>query len=312
MTTPHEPGPRIPGFGPAAGYGAEPTQPLPPQTVPTQPLPAQPQSQQGLLTRTQPTQPYGGEPYAGQSYGNHSYQTAQGEPDWAAMADHYDAQAKRKRVLAIAGGMLAIGLVGGVTAFAWNSAKPTGSPTASPAPTGSVAASPSASAAPSASASPQVSEPPPLHPDQLFAASLKIAGKPYNRVATDVQTICSKAVGGGLAGVLTENHCRQVLRATYSSGKVSVTVGVAALPDVNTAMTTATAFRGKVDPLWHKGDGAFCKKSACAQSHAVEGRFLYLTVAGPNSGAAGVKDRTSIAAGRAAASAVLARLVTVQ
>ncbi|RAG86912.1 hypothetical protein DN069_04050 [Streptacidiphilus pinicola] len=288
MTTPQQPGPHIPGFGPAAGYGAEPTQPLP-----TQPLPAQPY----------------GEPYTAQPYGEPAYQAAAGEPDWSVMADHYDAQAKRKRILAVAGGVLAVGLVGGVTAFAWNSAKSTG-PTAGAAPTASVPASPSASAAPSVSPSPQVSTPPALHPDQLFAASLKIGGKPFSRVATDVQTVCSKAVGGGLAGLLTGQHCEQVLRATYSSGKVSVTVGVAALPDVSEAMATATQFRGKINPLWHKGDVAFCKKVACAQSHAVEGRFLYLTMSGPNSGAVGVKDAAAIAAGHAAASSVLARLMT--
>ncbi|WP_042365510.1 hypothetical protein [Streptacidiphilus neutrinimicus] len=98
--------------------------------------------------------------------------------------------------------------------------------------------------------------------------------------------------------------------ATGPGGPDWSAIGVAALTDVSSAMETVTRFWGKADPVWHKSDDAFCKKASCAQTHAVEGRFLYLTVAGPNSGAADVKDRTSIAAGHAAASAVLPRLVT--
>jgi hypothetical protein len=261
-----------------------------------------------------PSQPYGAKPYPAQPYAGQSYPPAAGEPDWSAMADHYEAQGKRKRVLAIAGGALAVCLVGGVTALAWSNTRSGGSANAGAAPSTSTSASPSpsVSTSPTISASPSPSAPPAPQPDQLFAASLKIGGKSYTRVATDAKTVCWKATWGGLGNVLAANSCKQVLRATYTSGKVSVTVGVAALLDVKAAMKTAAEFHGSVAPLWHKGDASFCKKADCAITHAVEGRFLYLTIAGPNSGAAGGKDSTSIAAGRAAESAVLARLVTLR
>jgi hypothetical protein len=263
-----------------------------------------------------PAQPYyGAEQYPTQSYGGQSYPAAAGEPDWTAMADHYEAQGKRKRVLAIAGGALAVCLVGGVTAYAWSTAKAGGasanagaatSASASASPSGSVSASPTVSA----SASPHPKSAPALRLDQVFASSLKVGGKSFNRVAIDSKSICWKSTVGGLGNVLAANDCKQVLRATYTSGKVSVTVGVAALVDVGGAMKTAAQFHGGIAPLWHSGDTNFCRKSACAVTHAVEDRFLYLTVAGPNSGAAGSKDSTSISVGHAAAAAVLARLVT--
>ncbi|WP_042383352.1 hypothetical protein [Streptacidiphilus melanogenes] len=271
MTVPPQPGPHIPGFGPPSDYGSAPTEPLPVQPFP---------------------------PYA----------TAPDEPDWSSMADEHEARNKRKQILAVAVGVLAVCLVGGA-ALAWNLSGSGGSATVGAAPTGSPSASASAPDSPSASASPSPSAPPALRLDQVFASSLKVGDRAYTRVATDVQRTCHKAVSSGLAHILAADHCTQVLRATYSSGKVSVTVGVAALADVSSAMGTVTHFRGKIEPLWHKGDVAFCKKVTCAQTHAVEGRFLYLTVAGPNSGAAGAKDRTAIAAGHAAAASVLSRLV---
>jgi hypothetical protein len=276
-------------------------------------MPSQPYGTDGYPTRPYAGHAYTGQPYTAQAHPGQSYQAAPGEPDWSAMADHYDAQGRRKRVLAIAGGVLCVCLVGGATAYAWSMTKSGGSATAAAAPTGSVSASPpaSVSASPTVSAAPpSPSAPPALRPDELFAGSLKIGGKPYNRVTADVKSVCWKATWGGLGNVLAADGCRQVLRATYTSGKVSVTVGVAALFDVNGAMQTAAHFHGGIAPLWNKGDANFCRKSACAVTHAVEGRFLFLTVAGPNSGAAGAKDGASIAAGRAAEAAVLARLVT--
>jgi hypothetical protein len=80
-------------------------------------------------------------------------------------------------------------------------------------------------------------------------------------------------------------------------------------PTPEDAAAANTAFTGQIAALGGAGIPAFCHGKPCAVTHAVQGRFLYTTLAGPNSGAPGVKDPESIAASHSVAAYVLSRLL---
>jgi hypothetical protein len=83
-----------------------------------------------------------------------------------------------------------------------------------------------------------------------------------------------------------------------------------AFPSAADAKAAAAAFTGRLRPLTGKsGIPDFCGKVSCAVTRAVHGRYLYSTVAGPNSGAAGDKNSDAVAAGQGLAAYTLSRLI---
>ncbi|MBB6169952.1 hypothetical protein HNR23_000012 [Nocardiopsis mwathae] len=72
-----------------------------------------------------------------------------------------------------------------------------------------------------------------LEPGAIFPDEVEVGGVTFTRVITDdTGEDCATAAHGDYGDVLTENDCRQLIRATYVSkeGDRAVTTGVAALP----------------------------------------------------------------------------------
>jgi hypothetical protein len=127
---------------------------------------------------------------------------------------------------------------------------------------------------------------PALHANAVLnKASLTVDGQTFTRKATETTAPCWKGTAGGLGALLRSSVCDQVLRATYVSGRSAVTVGIAVFHTAAEAKAGNDAFRGTVEPLYGNGISSFCKDPGpCALTHAVHGRFLYLTIAGPATG----------------------------
>lgn len=212
------------------------------------------------------------------------------EPDWEALAEESRARARRKRLLLIAGGVLAVAAIGGAVSAAVVSAN--SRPAASPSAT-AIAPVPSL---PPESAFPSVAAPSPENPltvlssagrdsaplsaGALFPArNLNRAGRTYVRTNLDGPDSCSAAAAGVLAAKLVTNGCRQVFRATYRSGGIAVTVGVAVFgtrAQADNVKDTAQYIR----PLDGGGIADFCHAVACRMSANAVGRYAYFTISG--------------------------------
>jgi hypothetical protein len=238
------------------------------------------------------------------------------EPDWSALADQHVAERKRKRLLIISvsavlvlavAGAAALLLTGGSKKDDTAGKRPTSAPAVAP---------PSASADSSPTGSPSGGGPsgtpsPTMQGKELFAATtLPVDGQTFRRKTTSHEVKCWKATRGGLGPMLGPNKCSQVVLATYTSAKSSVTVGVLVFPSAKEANAVNTGFKGELTPLTGKsGIPHFCAKVACAVTHAVHDRYVYTTIAGPNDGKAGNKDGNSITAGHGIAGYTLSRLL---
>jgi hypothetical protein len=79
-------------------------------------------------------------------------------------------------------------------------------------------------------------DPSPLTLAELFPPQFELDGSSYVRTAADVSKDCTQAVfGANLQAALQAGHCTQVLRASYISGTMMGTVGVANLIGSNAA-----------------------------------------------------------------------------
>jgi hypothetical protein len=321
MSTPQEP--RDPRFPPQSGD--TPPTPPPPQPGYGYPPPQQPQpgygyphGQYGPPAQPGPYEVRPGIPQPPQPYGSQP-----DEPDWAAMADRAEDERKRKKrlvyivvgvvvALVAAGGGTLVALSGGSKDDGKKAASDIRHTTAAP----STSATASGSATPSGSPAPKPTggsgPTPTLQGSDLFAATtLPVNGHSFARKATSHQSPCWKGTQGGLGPLLDRNNCSQIVLATYVSDKNAVTVGVLAFPTAADASAVAAGFKGELTPLVMKKYGIpdFCNKVSCAVTHAVHGRYVYTTIAGPRSGAAGDKDPDSIAAGQGLAGYALSRLL---
>lgn len=294
---------------PYGGYGYPQSQYQPAAQQQPPPQQAQPPLQSGYPYEVRPGLP---EP--------RPYVPSPNEPDWSAMADRQEADRKRKRRLRIVIAsvvVLAVAAAGTVVALTLGGKKSGGDTVAdekthSATPSASASGSTSASPSPSGSATPSGGEATPtLQGSDLFAAtSLPVNGQKFDRKTTSHATPCWKGTQGGLGPALDHNQCSQIVLATYVSGKEAVTVGVLVFPTPAQAAAVNADFKGKLTPLTGKaGIPNFCAKVACAVTHAVHDRYLYTTIAGPNSGAAGDKDADAIAAGQGIAAYALSRLL---
>ncbi|QMU79311.1 hypothetical protein GXW83_29990 [Streptacidiphilus sp. PB12-B1b] len=105
----------------------------------------------------------------------------------------------------------------------------------------------------------------------------------YTRAAT-ADSGCAAAASQALAAVLTRNGCREVLRATYTTGTTAVTVGVAVFDDAAQAAAVRQQAAGNLTSLPGGGVAAFCRGVVCRLSVNAVGRYAYFTVAGYTSG----------------------------
>ncbi|MFE9398138.1 hypothetical protein [Streptomyces flavidovirens] len=227
--------------------------------------------------------------------------TAPDTPDWAALADASAARARRKRWMYIGGGVLATAVVGAIVATAvvttngktGTNGSATGLPTPEVLPTGSAQPGPSfSSQAPPPPPNPRdfissaQKDKLPLSADSLFPGKkLKMGERAYAKGATNRTTSCSAATQGALGSVLASNGCDQVIRATYSTGGVAVTVGVAVFDTAAQAQKAKEQASGGLASLPGAGVPTFCRGgSICRKTANAYGRYAYFTVGGFTSG----------------------------
>ncbi|MGA4953144.1 hypothetical protein ACWCYK_22675 [Streptomyces lydicamycinicus] len=214
-------------------------------------------------------------------------------PDWGALAEESEAQARRKRWMWIGGGVLAaLAVAGIVTAAVMTGGAKGGSPTASP------SASDDAAVPDDQPSFPDVSVPPPpnprdyisdpkkdkapLTPATLFPQKSMVVGEhTYPRTKTAATTDCTAAAQGPLVSSLTHNGCRKLLRATYSKGGVAVTIGIAVFDSPAQATKVMNENKANLMPLPGGGVPAdFCQGTKCRMATNATGRYAYFTIAG--------------------------------
>ncbi|MFC1409072.1 hypothetical protein ACEZCY_11765 [Streptacidiphilus sp. N1-12] len=240
-------------------------------------------------------------------FGGYNPPTVSTEPNWSALAEQHEAQAKRKRRLLIAAGAGALCLVvagGAAFAVSRGGGHPVTQPTGSAAPVAS-SAGPSATGSASASASATAAaggggnKAPLTAGAVLSAKTIKIGGVLYTRKATDSTEHCGQGVDAKLGALLAQHHCSRLLRATYVSSNTAVTVAIAVVTDPQEAQAADNHMTGKPAPLTGTGIPGFCPADVtCALTHADYDRYLYFTLAGPANVARGKADATSVAAGK--------------
>ncbi|MFJ3581608.1 hypothetical protein ACIPPS_05105 [Streptomyces sp. NPDC090127] len=274
----------------------------------------QPYGQPGQQPGGQPAPPPYGQGYGGQGYAGQGQQgqpfgqqpgpfpgaTADGTPDWGALADASAAGRRRKRWIVVGGGALAAVVVGAIVATAV--VKSGGSTTSGK--NGTV--TPTDSAAPSDSPTPgptfsSVAPPPPPNPKDFIAdekkdkaplsaeglfpgKKLTMNGRAYTKGATSSTTNCATVTQGGLGGVLTKNGCDRVIRATYVRDGVVLTVGVAVFPNEAAALKAKNQASGGIAPLAGAGVKEFCRATVCLRRANSIGRYAYFTQAGFTNG----------------------------
>ncbi|MGW1789590.1 hypothetical protein ACWCO0_12255 [Streptomyces tubercidicus] len=213
-------------------------------------------------------------------------------PDWGALAEESEAQARRKRWMWIGGGVLAaLAVAGIVTAAVMTGGSKGGKPTA--APTASEEAVPD-----DKPSFPDVSVPPPpnprdyitdpkkdkapLTPATLFPQKSMVVGEhSYPRTKTATTKDCTAAAQGPLVSSLSHNGCRQLLRATYAKGGVAVTLGIAVFDSPAQAAKVMNENKANLMPL--PGGGVpsdFCQGTKCRMATNATGRYAYFTIAG--------------------------------
>ncbi|MFI2610889.1 hypothetical protein [Kitasatospora sp. NPDC018619] len=224
------------------------------------------------------------------------------EPDWDALADRNEADAKRRRRLKAVGVVAAVAVVGGLVAggvLLFKGKKDDGSPVAAKT-TGPVA-SPSASGTPDDPSKPiweAATDPAPQDAGALFSAlQVTINGATWNRTVVTLDSPCwdGNSTTGGLGKVLGDQGCQQVLRATYVSGESAVTVGVAVFDHRIQAETALKNFAGQLKGAPAAGSPAFCAAAGCTGTHNSLGRYGYFTVEGSAKGG-NAPDATATAA----------------
>jgi len=220
-------------------------------------------------------------------------------PDWNAMADEQQARGTRRRkVMMLTGGIVAIAVVaGGVATAVVMSGKNSDHPIAGPSSSGTGTTSQSLPPAPSFSS---VAPPPPanpldylssaakdkapLTPDTLFPGKqFLMSGRVYTKTATATTTTCAAGARAGLAQALTKGGCHKLIRATFTNGATAVTVGVAVFDDNAHALKLQKTAQ-YLAPLNGGGVKDFCHAVACRMTSNTVGRYAYFAIAGMANG----------------------------
>ena len=305
--------------------------------APNLPIPepqrAEPQRADAQSTGTQST---GSQSAEGAPAG---YAIRPGAPDDPARAQ-FQAMAERKELLdrrrrRIRWGAAAVALCCAVAvcvALLTSSSTPKQRAAAAP-PTPAPATPSSAPGTPSTAPTPSVSDAPPANPSPISPVALlsstttdpapvtaagffpgstvSIQNRSYTRALTAASG-CSAAATPPLAAVLAKNGCREVVRATYSTGTTAVTVGIAVF---DSAAQADAAFRGatvgNLAPLPGGGLPPFCRGVVCRLTGNTVGRYVYFTVAGYTTGKpVPASDTSAYAAGNDMEQVVLTNLAS--
>ncbi len=135
-------------------------------------------------------------------------------------------------------------------------------------------------------------EPVSLESSALFPESVDVAGQKYELAVTDDTDKCETVAHGDYGAALTENDCRQIVRATYVNDDKTraVTVGIAAMG----AAADAEAAQGAQDPgatEWFAGlrgkEGSGAERMEYAGGHgsgAQWGPYLVFSLAANSDG----------------------------
>ena len=129
-------------------------------------------------------------------------------------------------------------------------------------------------------------DPDPLDPETLFDQDgVEVDETTYSQITTDDTDDCAAAAHGNYGEVLTNNDCRQIVRASYLGDENAVTVGVAALPSADAAQE-AERGRDIGDSDWFAGlagpDDSGTERLEYAGGHtsgATWGRYLVFALA---------------------------------
>lgn len=219
-----------------------------------------------------------------------------GTPDWDALAADAEAgRARKRRWMLIGGGAVATVAVAALVAVA---VVAQGGGDASD----SASSLPTPEDLPPSPSSPQPTfqtgaPPPPPDPKDYITdprkdtapisaktlyrtADVNSNGQAYKRRGTS-STTCSNGASGNLSDVLTTNECQQLHRATFTSGGVSVTVGIAVFNSEAAAQKAAAKAYPQLSPLTGSGVSSFCPAtSACHVTANSTGRYAYFTLSG--------------------------------
>lgn len=224
-------------------------------------------------------------------------------PDWAALAEQTERKRARRRRWTIVGvSALATVTVAGIVAIAVVN-EGGGGGSASDKPSENL---PTPEDLPSSTAGqPEPTfkdEPPPPPPPRDFVSdadrdkapltiatlypnkNVTINGRPYKRAATDTSKGCTDAAHAGLGPVLSKNDCTQLFRATYTSGGLAVTIGIAVFDDARTASTVKKQYKPNLVALPGSGVPDFCRTVTCRTTANSYGRYAYFTISGRTNG----------------------------
>ncbi|MUL42396.1 hypothetical protein FZ103_14610 [Streptomonospora sp. PA3] len=131
-----------------------------------------------------------------------------------------------------------------------------------------------------------------LETGDLFPDSIDVAGRSYTLSTTDDTDECQTAAHGGYGGVLTENNCQQIVRATYvnEESSTAVTVGIAAMGSPEEAQAAERA-QDLGSAKWFAGlqgeDGSGAERMDVAGGHgsgARWGPYLVFSLAAASDG----------------------------
>ncbi|MGP3971870.1 hypothetical protein [Streptomyces sp. 6N223] len=216
-------------------------------------------------------------------------------PDWSALAADAERRRMRRRLWTIVGSVLAAAAVGTVVALLIvSSGDDSGE--------GTTTALPSSSDLPPDTTKPQPTFEdttlPPLpeprdfisNPEMDIApftigaffgdAAMEIEGRSYAQRTTEGGQDCPAAVTPDLGTVLTDHGCAALLRATYATGDVAVTVGVAQFPSEQDAEAARSEAVNNLLPLTSGDAPDFCQRGGCVATANQIGRYAYFTIAG--------------------------------
>jgi hypothetical protein len=122
----------------------------------------------------------------------------------------------------------------------------------------------------------------PFTADGFFAGeTMTIDDREYTRQAVHEATDCAEGGTEKMGAALAEHGCVALLRATYSGGAVTVTVGVAQFPTEEEAAAAKEASKGAhITPLISGDAPEFCGRGGCRTTRNQVGRYAYFTIAG--------------------------------
>lgn len=229
-------------------------------------------------------------------------------PDWNALAADAEQKRARKRWWVIIGSAIAAAAVGTVVALAIVNQGGDGSDTASEDPgSGELPAEPTGDPSDDRTFD-ETTLPPlpqprefisdadkdiaPFEPDSFFGGAMEVEGRPYTLTASDATEGCAGAVSDDLGTVLTDNGCVTLLRATYTTEGVAVTVGVAQFGTEENAVAAREAATGNLQALTGGDAPSFCQRGGCRTTTNQVGRYTYFTIAGNSDGSPDSGDGT--------------------